>query len=474
MPNKIRHNPLLLTDSYKETHWRQYPKGTKHVYSYLESRGGMFKKTEQVGLQYILREHFSGQFFDRYDLEDAKTYIDQHIGPGMFNYDGWRYILEKHAGHLPLKIRAIPEGHVISTGNALVTVENTDPEVPWLTNWVETVLLQLWYPITVGTLSREIKQIIGRSLAKTGTPELLPFKLHDFGYRGVSSVESAGIGGFAHLVNFQGTDTLRALEIAYKHYFATSMPGFSIPASEHSTITSWGESREADAYRNMLEQYPTGLVACVSDSYDMENAVRNIWGDQLRDEVMKRQGTLVIRPDSDKNPAEALPKYLGIAWERFGGETNSKGYRVLPPQVRFIQGDGVNYHAINQIVNSLEQSGWSMDNLAFGMGGALLQSVNRDTQKFAFKASAIDIDGKWQDVYKRPFTDKGKASKPGRFKVIRDGQEWRTLAVPQTPFSVSLDYEPGNELVTVFENGELKNKTDLMTVRKIAASYDTF
>jgi nicotinamide phosphoribosyltransferase len=461
-------NPLLRTDSYKLTHWRQYPAGTRYLYSYLESRGGMFDRTEMVGLQYYVQEYLTGQFFGQTDIDNAYLMSAEHFGdPTLFNKQGWETMLHKHQGRLPLRIRAVPEGHVVDTHNALITVENTDPEFPWLTNWIETLLLKVWYPITVGTLSRQIRQVIGKSLAKTGTPELLSFKLHDFGYRGVSSESSAAIGGFAHLVNFQGTDTLAAVQLA-SQFYNHPMAGFSIPASEHSTITSWGgPEHEVEAFDNMLEKYPKGLVACVSDSYDLQHAVEKLWGEKLRDKIISRQGTLVIRPDSGDPLSMILQTFNGL-WEKFGGETNSKGYRVLAPCVRVIQGDGVNYHSINQIIKGINDQGWSMDNLAFGMGGALLQSVNRDTQKFAFKASAININGTWHDVSKSPKTDMSKASKGGRFAVKNTSGRFVTLRVDDT------DEEPGNMLETVFENGEIKKEYSLKEIRQRAQSYDEF
>jgi len=248
-------NNLLRTDSYKQTHHVQYPPGTEIVHSYMESRGGMFKRTLQFGLQPILKK-LSGKFFNRQDILDAEQICEQHFGNDkLFNKAGWEYLLQRHQGRLPLHIKAIREGSLVETGNALITVQNSDPNVGWLTNWAESFILKAWYPITVATLAYEIRQVIGRALALTGTVSDLPFKLHDFGYRGASSDESAAIGGSAHLVNFKGTDNMVALAMIHEHYdgpFEPLVSGFSIPASEHSTITSWGgPEHEADA----IEEY---------------------------------------------------------------------------------------------------------------------------------------------------------------------------------------------------------------------------
>ena len=230
-------NLLLLTDSYKVTHWRQYPQGTTRVHSYFESRGGEFAETVFFGLQYYLHNYL-GHPVSQEDIEEADEFFAAHFGTrDLFNRAGWQHIVTNHGGYLPVVIRAVPEGTVVPTGNVLMTIENTDPVVPWLTNYLETLLVQVWYGTTVATLSREMKQLIQHYLEKTGDPTLIDFKLHDFGFLGVSSVESAAVGGAAHLVNFKGTDTMTAL-IAARDVYGEPMAGFSIPAAEHSTITS--------------------------------------------------------------------------------------------------------------------------------------------------------------------------------------------------------------------------------------------
>jgi len=420
-------------------------------------------------LQYIARSNFAGKVFTPEDIEEARKFASRHFSgnPKCFNYEGWKSLYAKHGGILPLRIKAVKEGSVVAAQNAIITIENTDPEFYWLTNWAETILLQVWYPVTVATLSRAIKQIIGEALVRTGDPSLLPFKLHDFGFRGVSSRESAAIGGAAHLFNFLGTDNLAAIELL-QQYYGADMPGVSIPASEHSTITAWGKDHEVDAYENILDNVPDGIVACVSDSYDIYNAVRNLWGGKLRDKVLQRNGTLVIRPDSGDAIA-VLEEIFNIAGEKFGYEVNRKGWKVLTPQVRFIQGDGVNYHTIQNMISQLTRKGWSMNNWGFGMGGALLQQINRDTLRFALKCSAIDIHGQWHDVYKQPVTDPGKDSRAGRFVLLKQGQEFVTVK-QQADGSI----EGTDQLETVLENGALRREQTLDEIREIAASYDTY
>jgi nicotinamide phosphoribosyltransferase len=456
----ITTNLLLDTDSYKYTHWKQYPPGTQKVYSYLESRGGQFPYTVFFGLLPILQRLAKG--ISTNDTYEASYLAAAHFGNAeLFNVSGWYDVVNKHNGKLPLEIKAVPEGTVVPVGNVLMTIENTDPEFPWLTNFFETMALRVWYPTTVATQSRAIKEIILAYLEKTGDPSLISFKLHDFGCRGVSSLESAAIGGAAHLVNFMGTDTIPAIKLVQDVYNG-GMPGFSIPASEHSTMTSWGREHEADAMKNMLDSYPEGLVACVSDSFDIENACRYIWGALLRDQIRNRKGTLVVRPDSG-DPVTIVLQCLEILGERFGIETNEKGYKVLPPCIRLIQGDGVNYHSINAILRTMEERGWSADNVAFGMGGALLQQLNRDTQKFAFKCSNITINGQDQDVWKEPKTDAGKNSKRGRLALHNIDGNWSTTK------KVNGVGDPYDLLETVFLNGEILTHDTFDKIRERAA-----
>lgn len=453
-------NLLLQTDSYKQSHWKQYPPGTTNIYSYFESRGGEYPEVVFFGLQYILKRYLEGQVVTEAKIEEAEKICALHFGSeDLFNKDGWNYILDVHGGKLPLSIKAVPEGTVVPTHNVLVTVENTDPNVPFLTNFVETLLVQTWYPSTVATLSRHIKQLINRYLEITGDPSLIDFKLHDFGFRGVSSTESAGIGGCAHLVNFKGTDTMAALMIA-REYYHCEMAGFSIPAAEHSTMTAWGKDHEVDAFRNMLRSYPKGTVAVVSDQYDIYKACADLWGTLLKQEVLERDGVLVIRPDSG-NPPEVVLKVISILGEHFGYYKNDKGYKVLNNHVRVIQGDGVDEQMIEKVLKTLELSRWSTDNISFGMGGGLLQKLHRDTQKFAFKCSNAVVNGEQRLVFKTPITDPGKNSKAGRLKLVKSNGTY--ITVPEWA-----DRYGPDRLVQVFLNGYVTTKYSMDTIRERA------
>jgi nicotinamide phosphoribosyltransferase len=466
--NALADNNIILdTDSYKSSHFLQYPKGTTKLFSYLESRGGRFPATRFFGLQYLLKRYLSVRVTAEM-VEEARTLITAHGEP--FPYDGWMHIVGVHGGKLPLEIRAVPEGMLIPVHNALMTVTNTDPEVPWLPGWFETMLMRVWYTTTVATQSYYLKQILKTVLEQTcDNPDAeLPFKLHDFGSRGVSSRESAGLGGLAHLINFQGSDTLEALRTA-RNYYGADIAAFSIPAAEHSTITSWGKEHEVDAYRNMVQMFgkPGGVYAVVSDSYDLKYAINVHWGETLRELVKSSGATLVVRPDSG-DPAAMVRLAVRALAAKFGTTTNSKGYMVLD-SVRVIQGDGVDEDSIREILQNLIVDGFSTENVAFGMGGALLQKVDRDTQRFAYKASAAlitgpSVDGSggeyFQSIYKDPVTDPGKRSKDGVLDLVMENGRYVTKQYQ----TFATEY-PGSVMRVVYRNGEVLVDETLDVVR---------
>lgn len=456
------HNFILNTDSYKTSHWRQYPPNTEYVSSYIEARGGQnsFENVLFFGLQAFIKEYLTKPICQA-DIDEAKIIFQAHGVP--FNEQGWQRLIDKHGGFLPLRIQAVPEGMVIPTGQVLCQVVNTDPEFYWLTSYIETSLLRaIWYPSTVASLSYYCKQIIKAGLEKSADNlDSLPFKLHDFGARGVSSLESAGLGGLAHLVNFLGTDTVSALVAGSRWYgMNDTMAGFSIPAAEHSTMTAWGREFEADAYANMLKQFggQGQTVAVVSDSYDLWKAIDNIWGNELKSQIETMGGTLVIRPDSG-DPIKVVREALQRLAVKFGTTINSKGYKVLPNYIRLIQGDGINPSSIGKIIDAVLDAGFSLDNISFGMGGGLLQQVNRDTLGWAMKTSSARVDGYWRDVYKDPITSVSKRSKRGRLALVRHQGSYMTVREDELA-------EQNNLLQDVFLNGELLVDDSLVAIRE--------
>lgn len=455
-------NFILNTDSYKTSHWLQYPPNTEYVSSYIEARGGnnSFENVLFFGLQAYIKEYLSKPITQS-DIDEAKVIFSAHGVP--FNEAGWQRLIDKHQGYLPLRIQAVPEGMVIPTGQVLCQVVNTDPEFFWLTSYIETSLLRaIWYPSTVASLSYYCKQLIKAGLEKSADNlDSLPFKLHDFGARGVSSYESSALGGLAHLVNFLGTDTLSAIVAGNRWYgMSEEMSAFSIPAAEHSTMTAWGREYEADAYANMLSQFGEAgkTFAVVSDSYDLWKAIDNIWGGELKEQVKNTGGTLVIRPDSG-DPIKVVREALQRLAAKFGTTLNTKGYKILPSYIRLIQGDGINPTSIQKILDAVTSAGFSTENITFGMGGGLLQQINRDTLGWAMKTSSARVDGYWRDVYKDPITSVSKRSKRGRLALVHHQGSYMTVREDELA-------EQNNILQDVFLNGELLIDDDLTTIRE--------
>jgi nicotinamide phosphoribosyltransferase len=460
-------NICLTTDSYKLNHWNQYPAGTEKVYSYFECRkGAKFAETPFFGLQYIIKNHLEGVVVTREKIENAAKLCKAHFGSEKyFNREGWEYILNNYGGKLPVVIKAVEEGTVVPINNVLMTIENTDNKCFWLTNFLETILSQVWYSTTVAALSREVKVNIKEYFDLTSDGGLLNFGLHDFGFRGASSWESAGIGGAAHLINFLGTDTVVAMEVAVNYYNADlNGLAFSVAATEHSVMTALGKNGEEQVVENLLNEYPTGILSVVSDSYDIYNFVSNIVGTKFKDRILDRDGVFVVRPDSitptHPTPEEEMVWIMENLWANIGGTINSKGYKVINPKVRVLWGDGIDIDGIKKILYAVTKAGFATENIAcFGMGGGLLQKVNRDTQRCAFKCSAQYRDGQWYDIQKNP-KDVSKASKKGKLKLIKVDGEFETVG----------ENDPGEDyLKVVFYDGVLLNEVDFATIRKNAA-----
>jgi nicotinamide phosphoribosyltransferase len=452
--------PLIKrTDAYKITHHLQYPKKTQVIYSYLEARGGAFDSTTFYGLQIYVDDYLKGEVVTHKDIESVSPFFKKVFNQPYFNECGWNYIVDEHKGRLPIEIKAVPEGSVVPNRNVLMTVENTDPNVPWVTNYLESLLLKVWYTSGVATLSREIKKMID-SYAVMAGERVSPFHLNDFGYRGASSEESAALGGSAHLVNFLGTDNLVGVEYA-THFYDTDVCGFSVMAAEHSTITSYGRDGEVLAYKTIIGRTPfEAVVSIVCDSYDAINAVDKIFGVMLKDQILARQGKTVIRPDSG-DPVQMSSKILDILWSRYGGTINDKGYKVLDPHVGVIYGDYISHEMIDKILREVVVNRkYAPSNIIFGMGGRLLQGITRDTLGMSFKCSCAEIDGVWRDVYKEPKTDAFKISKRGKLRLSRNAM---------CGFE-TFPKDSGNqdELVTVFKNGEVIKRWNFDEIRKRA------
>lgn len=452
--NVLLTQPILNCDTYKATHWTFEHPEFESSYGYIEARrGGEFSYVQFLGLQYVLRTYLS-QRVTLEMIDEAERELTLHGIP--FDRASWERVVNKHFGFLPVLIKALPEGVIVEQGNVLATVESTDIELPGIAAYVETMLLRaVWYPTTIATRSLRWWKLLDKAYRETGDVPA-DFTLVDFGARGAHSTEAGALAGMAHLVNFQVTDNLMGIRFAKKVYPSDNpdfMPGFSIPATEHSVTTSWGKDREMAFFENILEvhgdrpglggvgRYP---VSVVIDTYDQDAAIRR-WltpasQDGLLDRLKASNMRVVLRPDSG-DPLTNVLHCLHLIASLVGAERNNKGYWVLPDYVRLIQGDGINEESLAEIVNAVKAEGYSLDNLVFGSGGGLLvHEAERDSHRFAMKTSQVTIGGLISDVSKQPKTDLTKASKAGRFAVVFDPVTQKLKTVKEAEAASRMDW----------------------------------
>lgn len=466
----LTENLALNTDSYKTSHWLQLPPGTTTMYSYGESRGSDqgYTKVVQWGMLAILKKFFLKPI-TTLDVKRAKRFVDRHIKPGVFNYDGWMYIVEQHGGKLPLHIRALREGSVIPLRNVMFSVEATDERCAWLGSYFEPLMLQLWYSSTVASIAFQIRETLEEFFDDTvddDRREQIAFKLHDFGFRGAAAPQAAEIGGGGHLLSFLGSDNMRAIAGLYDFYNLdeeddNSMPAFSVIASEHSTMCANSDADRRDdagALEKMvqiLEEHKS-IVSAVADTYDVFRFVERVCSPTYQKRIRESGGTLVVRPDSG-DPTVIPVTILEMLLDGYGYTMNSKGYKVLPDCIRVLQGDGINGNTIRVILEKLKDLKISAENIVFGMGGALLQHCDRDWFKFAMKGSSITINGKQSDLYKDPITDAVKRSKRGRVTTFLDQSNQY--------FSDRLELQNTNtkivdQMITFYKDGVLNEEAD--------------
>lgn len=460
------YNLILQTDSYKLSHGLMLDKDINQIFSYFENRtGGMYPHTLFFGLTPILFKLDESRLIKE-DIEETDELVYNHFGPkAKWVKEMFKHIDENLDGKWPLHIKAVPEGTIVPEGNVLMTVTNTDPKCAPLVNMVEDLLTHVWGPSTVATRSYVIKQILKEYLEKTSDDQGgLRFMLHDFGCRSVFNMEQARLAGAAHLVNFYGTDTLPGMRCAIEDYEANKKSiGFSVPASEHNVMMQYGRDGEPKVVENLLNLYPEGILSVVADTYDIHHFVENIVGKTFRDRIKNRKGVFVVRPDS-VSPMCPTPETMCV-WiaqslaNNFGFIINSKGYKVLHPCVRIIYGDGLTEQNIKNILEHAKNNGFSAENFVFGCGSYLLDKLSRDTQRFAFKTSAMKFGHEWRDVYKEPLGS-NKKSKKGLLKLVKD---------PDGNFITVNESDPRpDELVTVFLNGRIENRPKFEEIRKRA------
>jgi len=478
-------NVLTLTDCYKIGHKTQYVPKISEVYSYMQARSNkIFDHSVFFGLQYYLKKYLCKPI-TKEDVDEFFEVRNQILGPPTEEEKYKMYMLA-NLGYWPLKIKSVPEGSVIPNKNVLMTITNTHPDFYWCVGYVETLLLQLWYPITVATSSFTYRKLLDKYYKKTVNDSLQDqaFKIHDFGTRGDSSMQSSELSGMAHLLSLKGSDTIPAYLAAVNYYNYDcenkEILMSSVPASEHSVMCSFGREGELDAFRHMLKLYPNGFVSIVSDTYNIYNVVTN-FARILKDDIMQRDGTVIFRPDSgvpeniicgDDTADPNSPEGKGcirLLDEVFGSTINSKGFKVLN-KVALIYGDGMYFVRYKNVLERLTQMGYSVENLAIGVGG-ILRFHSRDTLGFAIKATQITVNGEEKGIMKDPITDSKKRSHIGRLRLdcIESSNTLENRFI--TTDNVTREEEKGGYLRTVFEDGNLLCDDSIKNIRDRVEYY---
>ena len=477
---------IHASDFYKVTHPPQYPVGTTEVYSNITARGSRLPEIDRVvvfGLQYFIQEYLVHRFETEFFQADKDTVLkkyqrrmDTALGPNAVTSARWGDLHD--LGYLPLMIKALPEGSRCPMRVPFLTIRNTHPDFFWLTNWVESLMSNvIWHPITTATIAHSYRRLLDTYAHKTSDLlEAVQWQGHDFSYRGMD--ESAPICGLGHLLSFTGTDTIPALDAAEDYYGATAeteLIGGSVPATEHSIMCMGGEASEHDTFRRLItEVYPAGIVSIVSDTWDYWKILTETLP-RLKDTIMRRDGKVVIRPDSgdpvkilcgDPDAALGTPEATGtirLLWALFGGTVNSKGYQQLDHHIGAIYGDSITYARAEDILDRLEQQGFASTNVVFGIGSYTYQYVTRDTFGMAMKATSGLIQGRRVTISKNPKTDTGlKKSAKGLLCV--------DPAEAPTGFRLREEVTPEEEatqgaLRVIFENGVPGRTQTLAEVR---------
>lgn len=497
-PKKIMKNinPLILCDFYKQTHYAMYPDDTTMIYSNFTPRKSRFPEIQHVvvfGVQYFVKEYLISQWNDNFFnlpwetvARKYKRMMDATLGKDSVDLE---HIKQLHdLGYLPLIIKALPEGSLCGMKVPALTMRNTVDHAAWLVNFLETILsCTVWQSFTSATVAHRSKKLADDfSLRTVGNTNFTQWQFHDFSMRGLSSLESACMSGAGHLLSFTGSDSIPAIEFLEQYYNADvdkELVAASVPATEHSIICMGLETGELETFRRLLSKFPTGPLSMVSDTWSLPKLVAK-YLPILKDEIMFRNGTLVIRPDSFwTTPADCLCGFDGYhpqmdklddvekemvrkgliesLWDIFGGTITEKGYKLLDSHISAIYGDSCNFEMSLEILDRLEKKGFASINTLIGSGSFLYQFNTRDTFGFAMKATYGEVSHVGREIYKDPITDSGmKKSAKGLLRVDKIGNDF--ILKDQCTW----EEEAGGELIPVFENGKLLVDQTLAEIRE--------
>jgi len=504
-------NPLLLTDGYKTGHHQQYPKGTTLVYSNFTPRSNKYapKGCNEVvvfGTQMVmqqLHDAFQNDFFSRPKdvvCGEMKRELSMYLGT---DYDVSHFEALHDLGYLPICVKALPEGTKVPMKVPVLTIYNTVPDFYWVTNYLETILSNLlWKPMTSATIAHQYRKVLTKWMEKTDAERawFIDWQGHDFSMRGMDSVDAVISSGLGHLTSFLGSDSLPTIYGARKYYDAEGMVCGSVNATEHSVMCAGGKEDEVETFRRLLETYPTGILSVVSDTWDLwkvctEHVVT------LKEEILARDGKLVIRPDSgdpvdilcgayntissgdEQNLDHNYPKYgieegspeykgvIELLWDAFGGTVNEQGYKVLDSHIGAIYGDSITIDRADEICKRLEAKGFASTNVVLGIGSFTYQYNTRDTFGFAMKATYVevnkpkfagDFNPEGREIFKDPITDDGtKKSATGLLAVFENEINSSYELVDHCDWHT----EESGELKVIYRNGHFKNRTTLSEIR---------
>ncbi|WP_103866150.1 nicotinate phosphoribosyltransferase [Aquimarina sp. I32.4] len=476
-------NPLLLTDGYKLGHKEQYPQGTTLVYSNWTPRKSRVEGVDKVvffGLQYFVKEYlikrFNQEFFEQPKAKvtaEYKKHVDHYLG---VDYDIAHIEALHDLGYLPIEIKAIPEGTEVPIRVPMFTMVNTKPEFFWLTNYLETLLsCIIWQPCTSATIAKQYRKILNQYAKETDqtNQEFVTWQGHDFSMRGMSGTESSLLSGMGHALSFSGSDTLpvaKAYETFYNADVTKELVIGSVNATEHSVMCAGSKDDEIGTFKRLLKTYPTGILSVVSDTWDLWKVLTE-YLPQLKQEILQRDGKLVIRPDSGdpvdiicgcehENPIVAKG-VIELLWDEFGGTINKQGYKVLDPKIGAIYGDSITLERATQICERLKQKGFASTNVVLGIGSFTYQYNTRDTFGFAMKATYVEVNGEGREIFKDPITDDGtKKSAKGRIQLYEQNGE-----IVYKDQVTKVEEEKGL-LQTVFIDGKLVVNDTLQQIRE--------
>ena len=480
-------NPLMLIDFYKADHRRQYPLGTEMVYSNFTPRKSRLADNDKLvffGLQYFVKEYLVKQWNEGFFnvpkekiMADYKRRMDNALGKDSIPVE---HIAELHdLGYLPLVVKGLPEGTIVSPKIPVVTVYNTLPKFFWLTNYLESLMSAiLWKPATSATTAFQYRKVFNEYAKTTVGDTNIDFVYwqgHDFSFRGMSGIEDACISSAGHLLSFYGTDTVPAIDFHELYYNANSdneLIAGSVPATEHSVMCMGTKDDEIGTFERLIaDLYPNGIVSIVSDTWDFWKVITEFLP-ELKPKILARNGKVVIRPDSgdpvkiiigDKDATPGSPEYKGAIeclWETFGGTVTDKGYKLLDSHIGLIYGDSITLQRQKAILEGLKEKRFASFNVVLGIGSYTYEYVTRDTYGFAMKATYGEVNGEPRNIFKDPKTDDGtKKSAKGLLAVHEVNGELKLKD------ECTWEEEKQGLLKTVFENGKIVSEQSLSEIR---------